>query len=360
MERTLTVGLQERSYPIHIGSGLLPKLGEYLKAQLRSLRYAVVSDDNVAALYGQSVLDSLKSAGLSGELFTFPAGESSKRLATVEELARAMTLSGFDRGNVIIALGGGVSGDMAGFLAAIYMRGIPFVQVPTSLLAQVDSSVGGKTGVDLAEGKNLLGTFYQPKLVLIDTEVLRTLPTDQLLSGMGEVIKYGVSLDASLFHYLDQHREELLALDEACLNYVITRCCDLKARVVEEDEREGGLRRVLNFGHTIGHAVEAAANFSLLHGFAVSVGMVAIAAVSARCGYAPPDLEAEIARLLAAFGLPTSIPAGLSRERISAFMQADKKNMGRRLFFVLPTELGKVMVTDQVDRAALQQVLESA
>lgn len=360
MERTLTVGLQERSYPIHIGSGLLPKLGEYLKAQLRSLRYAVISDANVAALYGQGVLDSLQAAGLSGELFTFPAGEASKRLATVEELARSMTLSGFDRGNVIIALGGGVSGDMAGFLAAIYMRGIPFVQVPTSLLAQVDSSVGGKTGVDLAEGKNMLGTFYQPKLVLIDTDVLRTLPADQFLSGMGEVIKYGVSLDAALFRYLDQHREELLAQDESCLNYVITRCCDLKARVVEEDEREGGLRRVLNFGHTIGHAVEAAANFSLLHGFAVSVGMVAITAVSARCGYAPPNLEAEIARLLTAYGLPTALPAGLSAERITAFMQADKKNRGRRLFFVLPTELGKVMVTDQVDRDALQQVLEAA
>ena len=256
MEETLTVGLQERAYPIHIGSGILPRLGAYLRARLQPLRYAVISDDQVAALYGGKVLAALQAAGLSGELFTFPAGEAGKRLATIEALAGHMLRKGFDRSHAILALGGGVSGDMAGFLAAIYMRGIPFVQVPTSLLAQVDSSVGGKTGVDIALGKNILGAFYQPRLVLIDTELLQTLPHDELLAGLGEVIKYGVSLDAGFFHYLAERREQILALDAGCLRHVIRLCCTLKAGVVAADERESGLRRVLNFGHTIGHQLE--------------------------------------------------------------------------------------------------------
>lgn len=357
MEQILTVGLGERSYPIHIGSGILPRLGQYLRERLHSRRYAIVSDHRVAALYGEQVLQSLRAAGLEGELCTFPAGEASKELASIAQLASTMAQQNFDRGDAIVALGGGVSGDMAGFLAAIYMRGIPFVQVPTTLLAQVDSSVGGKTGVDIPEGKNLVGAFYQPRLVLIDTDVLQTLPQNEFLGGMGEVIKYGASLDADFFHYLEAHQEKILALDRTCLNHVIHHCCALKARVVEQDEREGGLRRVLNFGHTIGHAVEAASDYSLLHGFAVAIGMCAVTDLAELCGYAPAGLRRELAALLTAYGLPTEIPPDLDRARMRRFMLADKKSVGRRLFFVLPTELGKVMVTDQVDAAALDRVL---
>ena len=254
-------------------------------------------------------------------------------------------------------MGGGVSGDMAGFLAAIYMRGIPFVQVPTSLLAQVDSSVGGKTGVDIALGKNILGAFYQPRLVLIDTELLQTLPHDELLAGLGEVIKYGVSLDAGFFHYLAERREQILALDAGCLRHVIRLCCTLKAGVVAADERESGLRRVLNFGHTIGHAVEAASGFTLLHGFAVAIGMVAVADLAVRTGFAQPALREEIAGLLSAYGLPTAIPKTIAAESIAAFVQADKKMAGQRLFWVMPSALGKVTVTDQVDARAFLQIL---
>ena len=354
---TLTVGLGERSYPIYIGSGILATLGHLLKEALPPRRYAIISDEQVAALYGAQVVQALQAAQLEGELFTFPAGEASKHLATIEHLASSMARKGFDRGDAILALGGGVSGDMAGFLAAIYMRGIPFAQVPTSLLAQVDSSVGGKTGVDIPEGKNLIGSFYQPRLVLIDTDVLHTLPQNEFLAGMGEVIKYGASLDADFFACLGQRREQILALEPAVLRSVISNCCALKAQVVEQDEREGGWRRVLNFGHTIGHAVEAASNYSLLHGFAVAIGMCAAADLAARCGYASAGVKKEVAALLQAYGLPTAIPQALEPERIAAFMQTDKKSIGRRLFFVLPTALGQVKITDQVDPAALAEVI---
>lgn len=354
---TLTVGLGERSYSIHIGSDILANLGHLLREALQPRRYAIISDSQVASLYGGQALQALQAAQLGGELFTFPAGEASKHLQSIELLASKMAQSGFDRGDAILALGGGVSGDMAGFLAAIYMRGIPFAQVPTSLLAQVDSSVGGKTGVDIAEGKNLIGVFYQPRVVLIDTDVLQTLPRDEFLAGMGEVIKYGASLDAEFFSYLARYREQILSLEPAVLRAVISHCCALKAKVVEQDEREGGWRRVLNFGHTIGHAVEAASDYKLLHGFAVAIGMCAVADLARRCGYAQATVQEEIAALLKDYGLPTAVPQELDRERIMAFMRTDKKSIGRRLFFVLPTALGEVKITDQVDPAAIAQVL---
>ncbi len=357
MDYTLTVGLGTRSYPIHIGSGILSRLGVCLQECLQVKRYAIISDERVAGLYGAQVLRSLHAAGLAGEIFTFPAGEASKNLTTIAALASSLAQKGFDRGDAVLALGGGVSGDLAGFLAAMYMRGISFVQVPTTLLAQVDSSVGGKTGVDIPEGKNLIGAFYQPRLVLIDIEVLKTLPRNELLGGMGEVIKYGASLDADFFHYLAAQREQILALDASAMGYVVHHCCALKAKVVEQDEREGGLRRVLNFGHTIGHALEAASDYRLLHGFAVAIGMSAVTDLAVLCGYARAELKQEMTTLLSAYGLPTAVPPELDRKQITGFMQTDKKSVGGRLFFVLPTELGKVLVTDQVDQAVLAQVL---
>lgn len=357
MEQTITVGLGERSYAILIGKGVLERIGEALQTADIAKRYAVISDDRVAALYGQRVLDVLGLAGITAELLTFPHGEASKHLATIGILASRLTELGFDRGDGLIALGGGVTGDITGFLASIYMRGIPFVQVPTSLLAQVDSSVGGKTGVDLPEGKNLIGTFYQPRAVFIDTDVLHTLPHDEFLGGMAEVIKYGASIDAEFFTWLSENRAAILALDPSAIVPMIRRCCEMKAAVVEQDEREGGLRRILNFGHTIGHAVEAASGYQLIHGFAVAIGMRAVADLAVRGGIAEPLVAEKIVRLLEAYNLPIAIPPGQDRATLRRYLNTDKKTRGGRVFFVMPERIGQVRITDQVEEADIDAVL---
>jgi len=357
VEQTIQVGLGERSYPISIGTDILQHIGTTLHTAGIAKRYALISDDRVAALYGQQVLESLQQAGLAGELLTFPHGEASKHLATIGALASDLAERGFDRGDGLIALGGGVTGDITGFLASIYMRGIPFVQVPTSLLAQVDSSVGGKTGVDLPQGKNLIGTFYQPRAVFIDTEVLQTLPREEFLGGMAEVIKYGASMDGDFFTWLDRNREAILALDPLAIVPMIRRCCEMKAAVVEQDEREGGLRRILNFGHTIGHAVEAASGYQLIHGFAVAIGMRAVADLAVRSGLADPSVLEEIVRLLRAYHLPIDIPSGYDLSTLHQYLLADKKTRGGRVFFVLPEQIGKVRITDQVAEADIDAVL---
>lgn len=357
MEQTITVGLGERSYPILIGKGVLKRIGEALQAADIAKRYAVISDDRVAALYSQRLLDVLRQANIAAELLTFPHGEASKHLATIGVLASQLADRGFDRGDGLIALGGGVTGDITGFLASIYMRGIPFIQVPTSLLAQVDSSVGGKTGVDLPEGKNLIGTFYQPRAVFIDTDVLQTLPRDEFLGGMAEVIKYGASIDAEFFAWLDENRSAILALDPSAIVPMIRRCCEMKAAVVEQDEHEGGLRRILNFGHTIGHAVEAASGYQLIHGFAVAIGMRAVAELAVRGGIAEPSVAEKIVRLLEAYNLPIAMPPDQDRATLRRYLNTDKKTRGGRVFFVLPERIGKVRITDQVNEAEIDAVL---
>ena len=257
---TLTIALGERSYPIIIEAGCLEMIGDHLAASGKGRKYAVISDSQVAKIHGQRLMGCLEKAGLSAELLVFPQGEASKNLSTVGDLAGRLATSGFDRHDALIALGGGVTGDLTGFLASTYKRGISFIQVPTSLLAQVDSSVGGKTGVDIPQGKNLVGTCYQPEVVFIDLSLLETLPGKELLGGLAEVIKYGVIRDANFFQMLAEKRDEILNLDKGVLEEVITICCRIKAEVVALDEREGGLRRILNYGHTIGHAVEAASD----------------------------------------------------------------------------------------------------
>ena len=357
---TVTVGLGERSYPIMIGRNVLERIGAYLSIHPIGNRYCIVSDDNVASLYGQDLLESLKKKGIGVEQITFPQGEANKNLQTVADLASQLAGLRFDRGDALIALGGGVAGDIAGFLASMYMRGIPFVQVPTTLLAQVDSSVGGKTGVDLPEGKNLVGAFYQPRAVFIDPDVLATLPREELLGGLAEVIKYGVIWDREFFDFLETEREKILSLQDEALLPMLARCCEIKAQVVEEDEREGGLRRILNFGHTIGHAVEAASNFRLIHGLAISIGMRAAADLAVRGGYFQPGEAERIRLLLKDYGLPVTIPDDLDRSLIREFLQRDKKNVAGKIFFVLPTTIGKVIVTSEVAPADLDAVLEGA
>ncbi|CAK8719641.1 3-dehydroquinate synthase [Candidatus Electronema halotolerans] len=357
-ETVVTVGLGERSYPIRISSGLLELIGPDLRERQIGSKYGVISDDRVAALYGDRFMQSLADAGIRAELITFPAGEASKHLQTIAALSSELAQRGFDRKDALIALGGGVTGDITGFLASIYLRGIPFVQVPTTLLSQVDSSVGGKTGVDLPEGKNLIGTFYQPKAVYIDLDVLQTLPDEELRGGLAEVIKYGVIKDAEFFAFLEENREAALALQPKVLTKVIARCCEIKAWVVEQDEREGGLRRILNFGHTIGHAVEAASEFRLIHGYAVAIGMVAAAELAVRSGCLAAQEAARIHSLIAAYGLPTAIPADLDRKVIKAYLRNDKKTVGGRVFYVLPEAVGRVKITDQVREQAVDALLQ--
>ncbi len=356
-EDLVTVGLGERSYPIRIARGLLDQLGSDIASRTIGNRFCVISDDQVAGLYGEPLMRSLSANGLHAEMITFPHGEASKELATITTLARQLAKNGFDRGDALIALGGGVTGDITGFLASVYMRGIPFVQVPTTLLAQVDSSVGGKTGVDIPEGKNLIGTFYQPQAVYIDPDVLSTLPEQEFLGGLAEVIKYGIIRDKEFFDFLAVNCKAILALKDSALMPLIARCCKIKAQVVEEDEREGGLRRILNFGHTIGHAVEAASNFTLIHGLAIAIGMRAATDLAVLCGQCSPENSQAVRRILEDFSLPVDIPPGLDRQAIRRFLLADKKTVGGRVFFVLPREIGRVIITDKVASADIDEVL---
>ena len=306
--RELTVGLGERSYPIFIQQGLLDKIGTRLHQSPFAKRYGIIADDHVAGLFGAELLDSLHRHDIKAELLTFARGEASKNLATIEQLASSLARMGFDRKDGLLALGGGVTGDITGFLAACYMRSIPFAQIPTTLLAQVDSSVGGKTGVDIPEGKNLVGAFYQPKAVFIDSQVLRHLPESELLNGLAEVIKYGVIYDRDFFKFLEMSRKDILGLNLQILEDVIARCCKIKAAVVEADERESDLRRILNFGHTIGHAVEAVSGYSMAHGAAVATGMVAAAEIAVLKGILDQREKDRLQDLIHAFGLPVNIP----------------------------------------------------
>jgi 3-dehydroquinate synthase len=332
-------------------------IGSDLAKRNFAKRYIIVADDHVADLFGAQLQESITAAGLDCDLITFPRGEASKHLGTVAELASRLAQLGVDRKDALIALGGGVTGDITGFLAASYMRGIPFIQVPTTLLAQVDSSVGGKTGVDIPEGKNLIGAFYQPKCVYIDSLLLKSLPPKELLNGLAEVIKYGVIWDSDFFAYLSENRGAILALDLPVLEKVIARCCAIKAEVVAADERESDLRRILNYGHTIGHAVEAASGYSLDHGLAVAIGMVAVNELAVGKGLISRETADRVRELIAAYGLPVDIPVEYDCRQIKDYLKTDKKTIGGRIFFVLPTEIGKVVVTDDVADGLVDQVI---
>ncbi len=353
----LQVGLGERSYPIFIADGCLSEVGEDLRRRNIAKRYGVVADDLVAELYGDAVMANLKAAGIDAELLIFPHGEANKTLQTIGDLAGSLARHGFDRKDALVGLGGGVTGDIAGFLASSYMRGIPFVQIPTTLLAQVDSSVGGKTGVDIPEGKNLVGAFYQPKAVYIDISVLGTLPRIELLGGLAEVIKYGVIRDAPFFHFLHDNHQGILGLEPELIKKTVQVCCKIKAEVVSEDEREGGVRRILNYGHTIGHAVEATSDYSLIHGLAVSIGMVAAARLAVLNGLLPEDDCRKIIDILQLYKMPVEVPKKLDRARIKKYLLTDKKTVGGKVFYVLPTAIGKTVITDRVTEQQVDEVL---
>ncbi|MDM7202847.1 MAG: 3-dehydroquinate synthase, partial [Thermodesulfobacteriaceae bacterium] len=295
------------TYEILIGENLLEDLPKDLLRTLNFGKVALVTDDQVATLYAERLRKGLAKEGILSEVFVFPKGESSKNINTVITLAQALLSKGFDRKDMIIALGGGVVGDIAGFLASIYLRGIPYIQVPTTLLAQVDSSVGGKTGVDLPEGKNLLGTFYQPAKVYIDVNLLKTLPEIELKNGLAEIIKYACILKYNLFKYLNKNVQKIFSRDPKALTFLIYHSVLTKAKVVSLDEKEAGLRRVLNFGHTLGHALEAYSNYSVPHGLAVAVGMLIEAKLSELLKINEEPLYEPIKNLLKKFNMPVSI-----------------------------------------------------
>ena len=349
------------SYDVKLAAGVLDSLGEAARRALPGAgRVLVVSDTNVWPLYGERALESLRGAGLEAAEFLFPAGEESKRLATAETLCEAALAAGLDRTSAVVALGGGVVGDVAGLVAALYMRGIAHVQVPTTLLAMVDSSAGGKTAVDLAGGKNLIGAFHQPALVLADPETLATLSGRELAAGAAEVVKAGLLGDAELFDLLEKFPGDLLARDERVLLEAITRSVDLKRRVVEEDERETGRRALLNLGHTFGHALETLREYrDILHGEAVAVGMALACRLAVQLGRFDAGESERVLGLLAALGLPTEL-GEVDRKRLFELMGRDKKVRFGKPRLVLPTAIGRAEVVEDVPEDQVRRCLEES
>jgi 3-dehydroquinate synthase len=357
--RNVSVPLGARSYTIRIDSGLLAGLGRACQRLKLGRRCAVISDQRVAPLYGEKTMTSLRKSGFDPILVTVPAGERAKNLRVVAGAHDRLAAHRLERRSFVVALGGGVVGDLAGFVAATHLRGIDYVQVPTTLLAQVDSSVGGKVGVNLAAGKNLVGAFHQPRLVVCDLDTLETLPDREYRSGLAEVIKYGIISDPALFARLERQMPSLLERDRASLKGVVARCCEIKARVVSQDEQEGGLRAILNFGHTIGHALEAVSRYGrFLHGEAIAIGQVLAARLSARL-FGLPAFEAErIERLLICAGLPTQVRlTELQREALLDAMRHDKKVVDADIRFVLAERIGRVRFDQTVSEQDLNEIL---
>jgi 3-dehydroquinate synthase len=357
--RIVSVQLGSRSYAIKIAPGLLDQLGRECAQLKLARRCAVITDANVGKHFATAALKSLLASGFEPVLIAVPAGEKSKRLAVVEKCYDQLAAHRLERKSFIVALGGGVVGDLAGFVAATYLRGIPFVQAPTTLLAQVDSSVGGKTGVNLRAGKNLVGAFYQPQLVLCDLDALKTLPKREYISGLAEVIKYGVIYDAILFAQLERNLPKLLTRDAAMLAAVIARCCEIKADVVGQDETEGGLRAILNFGHTIGHAIENCSGYGkFLHGEAISIGQAVAAKLSHKILGLPSGDAERIEKLFVQAGLPVKIQLNSARrKRLFAAMKLDKKVNAGEITFVLAEKIGRAVWGRKVSPGLIDEVL---
>lgn len=336
----LTVKLADHSYDILIGSGTLSSLGGLCSKIGLASRAAVITNPTVNALYGEIVQCSLMTAGFAVTIIEIPDGEVYKNSETLSAVYDALIEAGIDRSSFIVALGGGVVGDLAGYAAATYLRGIPFVQVPTTLLAQVDSSVGGKTAIDHPRGKNLIGAFYQPRLVLIDVHTLTTLPVREFRAGLAEVVKYGIALDGQFFKYLEKHVADIVTMEQGCLESIIYRCCQIKAEVVEQDEKETGLRAVLNYGHTLGHAFEMLSGFSnLVHGEAVAVGMVLAARISRALNHCSEADVLSIKSLLDRFGLHSDPPV-VERGQLLEAVMTDKKATSGSIKFICNRGIG--------------------
>lgn len=354
--QTLTVELGVRAYPIHVGPGLITRT-ELLLPVLASARVAVVTNTTVAPLYLARFTEALAAAGVASLPIVLPDGEQYKDWQSLNRIFDRLLAARMERKDALVALGGGVIGDLTGFAAATYLRGVPFVQVPTTLLAQVDSSVGGKTGINHPLGKNMIGAFYQPRLVLADTDTLATLPDRELSAGLAEVVKYGLIRDAAFFAWLEANMERLLAREASALTHAILVSCRTKAEIVAQDERESGPRALLNLGHTFGHAIETGLGYGRwLHGEAVAAGMVLAAELSRALGWLAAEDVARIKRLLARARLPVDAPA-LGVARYLELMGLDKKVEGGRLRFVLLKAIGEAVVTADVPEETVRSVL---
>lgn len=357
--QTITLQLPRgEAYSILIGYDVRERIGALLAGLGIARRYVVVTDANVEALYGRRLIEELMGFGLPVEMIAFPAGEASKNIDTALTIVRQLVKAGADRKTALMALGGGVVGDVTGLVASLYMRSIPYLQIPTTLVAQVDSSIGGKTAIDLREGKNLLGTFYQPRVVLTDPAFLTTLPEEEFINGLAEVVKYGIIEQGNLFTLLEDEMAALKQLHRDVLVRVIERCCAIKKSFVEVDEMDEGPRRFLNFGHTLGHALEAASNYELSHGPGVSLGMMAAARLSEEIGGLPGRDRERIEQLIIKAGLPTTIPGHISTDLIMSKLTADKKKSGTTINFVLLREMGAPFVTGEVGETMLRETIE--
>lgn len=353
--KTITVGLGERSYPIYITTNY-SNIGEGLKKSGIDGKLIIITDDNVEKTQLPAFMKALNNAGYSAEKYVFKAGEKSKNLRTLEEIYTFLINIKTDRKSCLIALGGGVTGDITGFAAATYLRGIDFIQVPTTLLAQADSSVGGKTGIDFGGAKNIIGAFYQPKFVYINVSSLRTLPAREIKSGLAETIKHGIIKDKNFFDYINDNVYRILECDDDVLKYISEVNCTIKSKVVELDEKESGLRAILNFGHTLGHAIESASGFRLLHGECVSIGMVGACRIANYLGMIENDITIEVINILEKVGLPVRT-AGIDKDKVYRNLLYDKKVKKGKLLFVLPENIGKVTQCFVNDEELIKKVL---
>ena len=355
---TLTVQLGDRSYPIHIGAGVLNEGLDGLLGDFKGRQVAVVTNPTIAGLYLDTVMSGL--ADYEVDVFEMPDGEAHKNLDTYAEVMDFLMAKRHNRSTTLIALGGGVVGDLTGFVAATFQRGVDFIQIPTTLLAQVDSSVGGKTAVNHPGGKNMIGAFNQPRAVVIDTDVLKSLPPREYAAGLAEVVKYGVIADAELFAWLEGNVDAILAKDDTAMAHIIKRSCEIKADVVAQDEHEGGIRAILNFGHTFGHAIENLAGYGKwLHGEAVAVGMVMAAQFSEREHRLQQGVAARIENLVSAFNLPIQLDEPVDPDAMIEAMGMDKKTLDGQIRFILADAMGQVDVVSNYDPKNLRQTLDA-
>ena len=354
--RKVKVTLISSSYEIRIGSGVLPQLGYWFKENGFSDKLVIITDFLLKRLYGDDLEKSLDGEGFKVITLLVPEGEEQKSLETAGRLYHELSDVYTERTTPIIALGGGVIGDLAGFVAATYLRGMPLVQVPTTLLAQVDSSIGGKVGLDHGQLKNKIGAFYQPRLVASDIATLLTLPAEEISDGLAEVIKYALIWDKGFFTYLEENLDKIRSLDSEVLEEVVFRSAKIKAGIVEKDERDLGLRNILNYGHTVGHAIETVSDFKVGHGQAVAIGMLAAGRISSKLGMFSKDEQIRLKRLIERAGLPTKIP-DLNADRIIRAMEHDKKILRSKIRFVLPKSIGSVFISDEVGPSLVEQVL---
>ena len=354
--RKVKVNLGNNSYEIHVGSGRLVKIGSLLREKGLSGKLVIITDPTVNGLFGEALQHTLIQEGFSVSTLLVPEGEAQKSLESAGRLYQELTNGYAERTTPILALGGGVIGDLAGFVAATYLRGVPLVQVPTTLLAQVDSSIGGKVAVDHGQLKNKIGTFYQPKLVIADTDTLKTLPEEELTSGLAEVIKSAAIRSEELFTFLEDNLDRIKEQQQDVLEEIVFQTAMIKAGVVGEDEKDTGLRNILNYGHTIGHAIESVSGFSLKHGRAVAIGMVAAAEIANKMGFLTDTEVARLANLIERAGLPTEIP-NFKVEDVMQKMRYDKKVSRDKVRFVLLKSIGSAFVTDEVSPSLVEQVL---